>query len=98
MSVHVVMSARGDITRILRVTEKIVDAPFDMVVANINRNVIEESAKELRHLIKQGGTMLYAGFFTTDAPALSKFLENNAFTQVDKMTEGKWTLLKFMAS
>lgn len=78
--------------------EKAENGPFDLIVANINRNVIEESAKELRGLIRSGGVMLCAGFFTSDAPALSDFLHENGFTQVDEMSEGEWTLLKFMAS
>src|SRR5690606_39893688 len=46
------------------------DAPFDIILTNINKNVLtEEMAVYAQHL-KDGGLLLLSGFFSSDIPDL----------------------------
>ena len=78
--------------------EEAAERKVDIIVANINRNVIEESANKLRAIIEDGGTLLCAGFLNSDTPALTSFLEANRFEKSGELSDGEWTLLKFIAS
>lgn len=45
---------------------------FDIVVANINRNILLNDMERFSRVLNGGGTMLLSGFYTDDAPLLEE--------------------------
>lgn len=68
---------------------------FDIILANINRNIL------LRHLpfysgkLKDRGILFLSGFFTTDSVDLIKAAQDAGLTFVSQKTEENWSSLKF---
>ena len=68
---------------------------FDIIMANINRNIL------LRHLpfysgkLKDSGLLFLSGFFTTDSEDLIKAANDVGLTFVSQKTEENWSSLKF---
>lgn len=48
---------------------------FDIVIANINRNILIEGMQYIAGSVRQGGTVLFSGLFTEDVPILQKSAE-----------------------
>ena len=51
---------------------------FDVILANINRNVLLNDIKFYRKSLKSGGTLLLSGFFDYDIPTISKSLAESS--------------------
>ncbi|WP_026463335.1 50S ribosomal protein L11 methyltransferase [Adhaeribacter aquaticus] len=47
------------------------EQPFDIVLANINRNVLLADMQEYSKLLKAGGTLIMSGFYTEDLDAIN---------------------------
>lgn len=66
---------------------------FDIILANINRNVIEESVTTFYEKTRTGAFLICAGFLDTDAPALIVHLEKYGFGLVSSQSKEGWTML-----
>jgi len=66
---------------------------FDIIAANINRNVIEESLKQFKNVIPPGGKLLCAGFLNADEEGLTKRLNKAGFQIIRKDEKEGWTML-----
>jgi ribosomal protein L11 methyltransferase len=67
---------------------------FEIILANINRNVITASLLGLYQKLKKGGTLVTTGFLDADeAIMLEEFAKNN-FTVLDKTARGYWICFK----
>jgi ribosomal protein L11 methyltransferase len=71
------------------------EAPFDIILANINRNVIQSNATALYQLTNPAGTMLCSGFLQSDVAPIATQLGQLGFTQ--NAQEGKldWACVRF---
>jgi ribosomal protein L11 methyltransferase len=69
------------------------EAHYDLILANINRNVIEESVHTFNKNLSSGGTLLCAGFLNADAPGLRIALEQAGLTATNTMELNGWTML-----
>ena len=47
------------------------EAPFDLVLANINRNVLLEDMHEYARLLPGGRPILFSGFYEEDLPKIT---------------------------
>ncbi|MCB0278104.1 MAG: 50S ribosomal protein L11 methyltransferase [Calditrichaeota bacterium] len=66
---------------------------FDVVIANINRNILIEIATQLIATCKKDGTLVLSGLLLEDKPAILKAYEHVKLAKsVDK---GEWTCLVF---
>ena len=70
------------------------EKPFDVVFANITRNVLLEEASVYQLLLKSGGTILLSGFYETDVPLLLEKYQTLGFRVVSKLEENNWTALQ----
>jgi ribosomal protein L11 methyltransferase len=68
-------------------------ALFDIIAANINRNVIEESIHQFKAVLNPGSRLLCAGFLDDDAPGLAKKLTEAGFSIIRKDQKDGWTML-----
>lgn len=66
---------------------------FDIILANINRNVIEESLETFHGKLSKDGWLLCAGFLNEDAIALKKTLEGVGMKIEDERSLDGWTML-----
>jgi ribosomal protein L11 methyltransferase len=67
---------------------------FEIILANINRNVITASLSGLYQKLKKGGTLVTTGFLDADeAIMLEEFAKNN-FTVLEKTARGYWICFK----
>lgn len=70
------------------------EEPFDLILANINRNIILEFLGRLISLLKEGGTLCLSGLLQTDETTVKAALEPYDVKVVDKQAEGEWILLE----
>ncbi len=69
---------------------------FDIVLANINRNVLLDTADDLNLYIKTGGILLISGILIDDYQIIfEKYSESLGYKLLDKYTTDNWLCLKF---
>jgi len=71
------------------------DEQFDIILANINKNVLlEEMNAYVKYLVK-GGHLLLSGFYETDENELKAKAKQNGLTFESKTTKSGWCSLLF---
>ncbi len=63
---------------------------FDIILANINRNVILESLPTLYDKLRTGGFLMVSGFLQQDESLLIEHTKNAGFELVKSKNRGKW--------
>lgn len=70
------------------------DDEFDIILANINRNVILNSLPSLFLKIKQNGQLLISGFLNTDLDLLTLTVEKIGFSIINVVKKGEWICMQ----
>lgn len=68
---------------------------FDVMVANINRNVLLEDMKSYTDTLESGNWLLLSGFFAEDFPLIEEKAREHAAHAVKKVTEDRWMACQF---
>lgn len=68
---------------------------FDVVIANINRNILINDMAAFRSHLKTGGRLILSGFYETDVPMLKQAAQSNGLTIIDVVTDGEWACAMF---
>lgn len=68
-------------------------APFDVILANINKNILKVQIPAYASVIRPGGTLLLSGFFTTDVEELSEVAGRHGFTFLQSRQENEWAMM-----
>ena len=68
---------------------------FDIILANINRNVLLEEMDVYTHLLHPAGSLLLSGFFQEDAPLIIERAAETGLHLEDKRTRDRWSSLLF---
>jgi ribosomal protein L11 methyltransferase len=68
---------------------------FDIILANINRNILLRHLQSYSLKLKDNGFLFLSGFFTTDADDLIKAANEVGLTLVNQKSEENWCALKF---
>lgn len=68
---------------------------FDVVIANINRNILLNDMTAFRSHLKTGGRLILSGFYETDVPMLKQAAQSNGLTIIDVVTDGEWACAMF---
>lgn len=77
---------------ILRGSIEVVDEdPFDVILANIVRGVIESFMPDFRRLIADSGDMVLSGLLREDVQMTIEVAVANGFSVIDGLDEGEWT-------
>lgn len=69
---------------------------FDVVLANINRNILLADMKCYIDTLSDGGRLYMSGFYTEDIAAIRECAENLGMTYVDHFEENNWVAVKFV--
>lgn len=69
---------------------------FDIVLANINRNVLMEDMKSYTDTLESGGQLLISGFFEHDFEMLHNKATECGMSLVNKIKEDRWMACQFI--
>jgi len=79
----------GDVNRIPHTA-------FDIILANINRNVLLQDMATYAARLKAGGVLFLSGFYETeDLPIIKNEAARQGLSYVSHKTKNKWTAVKF---
>lgn len=67
---------------------------FNVILANINKNVLKVQIPFYSKLLKQNGILLMSGFFTTDVDELERFANTNGLTLLERYVKNNWAVMK----
>lgn len=71
-----------------------IEGDFDVVVANINRNILLADMPQFVKKLKKDGTLILSGFYEEDARILGDKAKEYGLAIADKKTDGEWCCLK----
>ncbi|MHC2991300.1 50S ribosomal protein L11 methyltransferase [Pontibacter sp. HJ8] len=74
------------------------EKPFDIILANINRNVLLEDMPAYVTVLKPAGTLLLSGFYTEDLPALQERATELGLNYVSHRVKNNWVSAIFKNS
>lgn len=69
--------------------------PFDLVFANINRNILLNDMKAYVDTMKAGSHLFMSGFYTEDLPAIRSNAENLGLSFIDSKSRNNWCACRF---
>lgn len=69
--------------------------PFDVVIANINRNILLNDMKEYMACMRPGSELYMSGFYVDDIPAIQAEAEKNGLHFVHHREKNRWAAVKF---
>lgn len=72
-----------------------VSGMFDVIVANINRNILLADITALREVMTRGGLLIISGFYEEDAPVLVTHASETGLTLLSTHQKGNWVTLVF---
>ena len=73
----------------------LVDKNYDLIIANINRNILLADMKAYTNCLSSGGTILFSGFYTEDIRFINASCEENGLKFVNQLERNNWVSLKY---
>ena len=78
--------------------DKVHETKFDLVLANINRNVLVHDMNEIRKRLKTGAILLLSGILKQDLKLIGTTLETNDLKILNVYERGEWLCMNCLAS
>ncbi|WP_317898318.1 50S ribosomal protein L11 methyltransferase [Aurantibacillus circumpalustris] len=69
------------------------EKPFDVILANINKNILKKQIPSYSKIMTSGTTLFLSGFFTTDVEELSSVASANEFNFSESFQENEWAMM-----
>ena len=70
--------------------------PFDVFIANINRNILVNDMKRYVACMHAGTELYMSGFYVDDIPVIREEAEKNGLTFVHHKEKNRWAAVKFI--
>lgn len=70
--------------------------PFDVVIANINRNILLNDMKRYVACMHPGSELYMSGFYVDDIPVIRQEAEKNGLRFVEHKEKNRWAAVKFV--
>jgi len=70
---------------------------FDLVFANINKNVLIQEVENLSMSLNKGGFLILSGILEDDFDEIKNLYEKNSMKLMKTLQKGKWLAMKFVA-
>lgn len=67
---------------------------FDIILANINKNVLKKDLPAYFTSLKKEGHLLLSGFFTADVDELKQLAQSIGFTFIESYNKNEWAVIK----
>jgi ribosomal protein L11 methyltransferase len=68
---------------------------YDIIIANINRNILLNDMKQYADCLNANGTLFLSGFYTEDIPVIDASCTENGLTYAKKFERNNWVALKY---
>jgi ribosomal protein L11 methyltransferase len=68
---------------------------FDVILANINKNILKKHLPLYAEKQEQGGQLILSGFFRTDVAELREIAETNGYRFISALNEEEWAAVRF---
>lgn len=72
------------------------DRQFDIIIANINRNILLRDMHEYVKCLKKGGKIFFSGFYEADLQLIRNEAERLGLSYLDHIKENDWTAAVFV--
>lgn len=69
---------------------------YDVIIANINRNILLNDMKTYTDCLAKGGMLFLSGFYEEDIPFINESCIANGLTFIKKHQRNKWVSLKYV--
>lgn len=70
--------------------------PFDVIIANINRNILLNDMKQYVACMHPGSELYMSGFYVDDIPVIREEAEKNQLSFVHHKEKNRWAAVKFI--
>ncbi|NDW10410.1 50S ribosomal protein L11 methyltransferase [Dysgonomonas sp. 520] len=68
---------------------------FDVVLANINRNILLEDISKYSSVLNKGGDLFMSGFYQEDIAAIRQECDNHELVYLSHAEKDNWTVVRF---
>ena len=72
------------------------DKKYDLIIANINRNILLNDMQSYVDCLLPNGTILFSGFYEEDIPFIDASCVEKGLTYVKKLERNNWVSLKYV--
>ncbi len=72
------------------------DKKYDLIIANINRNILLNDMQSYVDSLLPNGTILFSGFYEEDIPFINASCVEKGLTYVKKLERNNWVSLKYL--
>ncbi len=72
------------------------DKKYDLIIANINRNILLNDMQSYVDSLLPNGTILFSGFYEEDIPFIDASCVEKGLTYVKKLERNNWVSLKYV--
>ena len=69
---------------------------YDLIIANINRNILLNDMQSYVDSLNPGGTILFSGFYEEDIPYIDASCSEKGLTYVKKIKRNNWLSIKYV--
>ena len=69
---------------------------YDLIIANINRNILLNDMQAYVDCLNKGGILLLSGFYNQDIPVIDASCTEKGLTYVKKFERNNWVSLKYV--
>ncbi|WMI64615.1 50S ribosomal protein L11 methyltransferase [Aestuariibaculum sp. YM273] len=69
---------------------------YDVIIANINRNILLQDMSTYVSCLNENGTLFLSGFYNDDIPVIQEACEKLMLKFVEKFERNQWVALKFL--
>ncbi len=69
---------------------------YDVIIANINRNILVNDMEKYVASLNEKGTLLLSGFYENDIPIIDKCCVGNSLKFDEKLVKNSWVSLKYV--
>ena len=77
--------------------ELLQDRKYDMILANINRNILLRDLPIYVDCLNKGGDLFLSGFYAEDIPVIKETCTNLSLTYIEHFERSNWVAVKFSA-
>ena len=82
----------------VRLGDRVPEGKYDIILANIHRNVLLANMSAYAASLQAGGELLLSGFYETDVSILTEAAEKEGLTLTQVLANGEWRLMKCQKS
>ncbi|MDR2953763.1 MAG: 50S ribosomal protein L11 methyltransferase [Prevotella sp.] len=75
--------------------ELLEDVNFDIILANINRNILLNDIPQYASVLNEGGYLYMSGFYVEDIPAITEACQNNGLSYIYHAEKDNWAAVKY---